>query len=49
MNSWKFWWRRKLPGVLRDSNDRQALLARPARTIQLALALAVAELDELTT
>jgi hypothetical protein len=34
--------------VLRDSNDTQELLARPARTVNEALALAVAELDAVT-
>ena len=30
-----------------DSKDRQEVLARPARTIQVASALSVAELEEL--
>ena len=33
-------------GCCADSNDTQELLARPARTIQVASPLSVAELDE---
>src|SRR5690348_7912144 len=47
-NSWKFWCRRKLPDALADSNEMHELLARPARTIQVASALSVAELLDVT-
>jgi hypothetical protein len=47
--SWKFWWRRKSPGKLRDSKDTHEALARPRRTIQLPSFLSSAELAELIT